>query len=469
MLSIPVAEAFASLDAAVAAVGAIDWDRLPALERLDALDRLETIRRHHTTTSHTITGSLDRNDDGQIGPGLHKVIADVLRISPTESRRRLRDAAQLHPRTTLTGQPMPPELPATATAWAAGTLDIDHLRVIQKFIRDLPEHIAAAEVEKAEAFLAEKATLLRPDQLERAADRLALTINPDGTFSDHDRARKRGFTWCGGQGPDGMSTGRLIATPELRALLEAWCAKFAAPGMCNPDDQNPTVTGEPAQEVIDRDPRTHAQRHHDAIGALLRGQLGDPKLGQHNGLPVTVIVTATLDQLETGAGVAVTGGGTLVPMRDLIRMSSHAYHYLCVYEKHTQRPLYLGRTKRIATGDQRLVLHGLERGCTAPGCDTPGYHTEIHHIDEWAHGGTTDIDKLTLACKTDHTTITPGGWQTRKRKDGRTEWIPPPHLPLRGGTNDYHHPERLLPNDPIADNPAANNPAADTDDEQSTG
>jgi hypothetical protein len=183
-----------------------------------------------------------------------------------------------------------------------------------------------------------------------------------------------------------------------------------------------------------------------------------------------VIVTATLDQLQAGAGVAVTGGGTLVPMRDLIRMSSHAYHYLCVYEKHTQRPLYLGRTKRIATGDQRLVLHGLERGCTAPGCDVPGYHTEIHHIHEWAHGGTTDINKLTLACRTDHPLIKPGGWQTRKRSDGRTEWIPPPNLPLRGGTNDYHHPERLLPkDDPAADNPTANNPAADTDDEQSTG
>jgi len=51
MLSIPVAEVFASLDAAVAAVGTIDWDRLPALERLDALDRLENIRRHHTTTN----------------------------------------------------------------------------------------------------------------------------------------------------------------------------------------------------------------------------------------------------------------------------------------------------------------------------------------------------------------------------------------------------------------------------------
>ena len=82
MLSIPVAEAFASLDAAVAAVGAIDWDRLPALERLDALDRLETVRRRHSVTCHDITGSLDRDDGGQIGPTMHKVISDVLRISP---------------------------------------------------------------------------------------------------------------------------------------------------------------------------------------------------------------------------------------------------------------------------------------------------------------------------------------------------------------------------------------------------
>jgi hypothetical protein len=355
---------------------------------------------------------------------------------------------------------MPPELPATATAWNAGHLDIDHLRVIQKFIRDLPGHIPTAEVQKAEAFLAKKATVLRPDQLEKAADRLAITINPDGKFSDTDRALRRGFTWCGRQRPDGMSIGKLIATPELRAMLEAWSAKFAAPGMCNPEDQSPTVTGEPTPDDINRDTRSHAQRQHDALGALLRGQLGDPKLGRHNGLPVTVIVTATLEQLQTAAGSAVTGGTTLLPMRDVIRMASHAHHYLCIYDKHTQRPLYLGRTKRIATGDQRLVLHALARGCTAPGCDVTGYHTEIHHIDEWANGGNTDIDRLTLACKTDHGTIKPGGWRTRKRKDGRIEWIPPPHLPLRGGTNDFHHPERMLPTD---------DPVANADDEESTG
>jgi hypothetical protein len=151
--------------------------------------------------------------------------------------------------------------------------------------------------------------------------------------------------------------------------------------------------------------------------------------------------------MQAGAGVAVTGGGSLLPIRDLIRMASHAYHYLCVFDKHSERPLYLGRTKRIATGDQRLVLHALERGCTAPGCDVPGYFAEVHHIHEWADGGNTDIDELTFACTTEHPLIKPGGWRTRKRKDGRTEWIPPPHLPLRGGTNDFHHPERFLDND----------------------
>jgi hypothetical protein len=37
------------------------------------------------------------------------------------------------------------------------------------------------------------------------------------------------------------------------------------------------------------------------------------------------------------------------------------------------------------------------------------------------------------------------GWTTRIRKDGRTEWIPPPELDTgQTRVNDYHHPERML-------------------------
>ena len=439
-----ILEAVDALERALEVLGAADWTQVGDGERVGLLDRWETCVRRQRAVAHAVIHGLDA---AELGAPVAVVVADVLRISRSEARRRVRDAEQLAPRTSLSGQLLPPVLPATAAAWAAGVLDPEHLRTIQKFMRELPDHVGPGVAEYCEALLAEKAALLRPDQLEVVADRLAITVNPDGVFSDEDRARKRGFVWCGRQRSDGMSVGKLFATPQLRAMVEAWCAKFAAPGMCNPADHTPTVTGEPSSAVADRDDRSHAQRQHDALAALVRGQLGDPKLGTHNGLPVTIIATATLEQLQSGAGVAVTAGRTLLPMRDLIRMASHAYHYLCVFDKHTQRPLYLGRTKRIATADQRIVLHALVRGCTAPGCDVPGYFTEVHHTDEWADGGATDIDKLTLACTSDHGLITPGGWQTRIRPDGTCEWIPPPGSPQRGGTNTFHHPERFLDND----------------------
>ena len=445
MVSTRVAAVFADLGAAVQALGALDWDSLPVRERLEALGQLETMRRQAAVASLDLVGSVKRCDDKTLGGACAKVIADVIRISPGEARRRIADAGQLQHRSTLTGQPLPPALPATAKVWNAGQLDTEHLRAIQKFHRDLPEGLHPDTVAKAEAFLAEKACELRPDQLEKVGDKLALTLNPDGRFSDEDRAQKRGFLWCGRQRADGMSIGRLTATPELRAMVDAWFAKFAAPGMCNPDDQSPVTAGEPGRANVDGDRRQHSQRQHDALAALVRSQLGDPKLGRHNGLPVAVIVSATLDQLHRGAGHAVTAGGTLLPMRDVIRMASHAYHYLCVFNSHSGRAIYLGRAKRIATADQRIVLHATDRGCTAPGCDMPGYLCETHHVDEWSDGGRTDIDRLTFACGAHHRLIRPGGWTTRKRKDGTTEWRPPPQIPLTAATNDFHHPERMIP------------------------
>ncbi|QEN16170.1 HNH endonuclease signature motif containing protein [Mycolicibacterium sp. ELW1] len=432
------------LDDAVEALAAVDLEMLDAPERFAVLERLETVRRRQVAVSHTLVARLERFEGC---PPVPITLADVLRISSREARRRIRDAEQMAPRRALTGEPLPPVLPETSKAWHAGELDGEHLRVIQKFFRDLPDHVAPIDREKAERTLAQKATALRPDQLDKVAHRLALHLNPDGTFSDEDRARKRGFVWCGGQQLDGMSVGRLVADPELRSLVDAWMAKFAAPGMCNPAEDSPTTT--PSEQVAERDARSYAQRQHDALKALVRGQLGDPKFGQHNGLPVTVIATATVQDLQAQAGHAVTASGTLLPIPDLIRMASHAYHYLALFDGVDGRGLWLGRTKRIATADQRIMLHAKCRGCTRPGCDAPGYHSGVHHAaQDWKSGGTTDVDDLTLACPPDNQLVETGGWTTRQLPDGSTEWIPPPDLPmLRGGVNDYHHPERLLEGD----------------------
>lgn len=131
-----------------------------------------------------------------------------------------------------------------------------------------------------------------------------------------------------------------------------------------------TILGDASSKADERDHRSHAQRKHEA---LLRGALGDPILGRHNG---------------------GTAGGTLLPIKDLIRMVAHSY-YLALVEGITGRTLWLGRTKPIASSDQRLVLHAQDRGRTSPGYDIPGYLCEVHHVDEWSTGGPTDIDNLT--------------------------------------------------------------------------
>ena len=157
-------------------------------------------------------------------------------------------------------------------------------------------------------------------------------------------------------------------------------------------------------------------------------------------------MTTTLTDLEAVTGKGLTGGGTLLPMSDVIRMARHAHHYLAIFDQGKALALY--HTKRLASPGQRIVLYAKDRGCTRPGCDVPGYWCEVHHVEEWATTHHTDINKLALACGSDHPLVEPGGWTTRKRANGDTEWIPPPHLD-RGQprTNGFHHPERLFDDD----------------------
>lgn len=444
MLSNEVSAALDSMVAALDTLAGVDLASLPADDLIGLAERCEHLHRRQIVLRDDLSHHVHRRDVGELGGAPHKVLADWLRITPAEARRRADRVEPLSPRSALTGEPLAPRQPATAEAWRAGLFDVEHVRVIQRFLADLPVAVPAEERDEAEEFLAENARELRPDQLARLADRLALVLNPDGTFSDADRAARRSFMW-GRQRPDGMSEGRLLANPQLRAELDAWFAKHAAPGMCNPADPCPMVDGEPTQAQADGDHRTYGQRQHDALSALVRGQLGDPKLGQHNGLPVTLIVSATLQDLQEKTGYATTGGGTLLPMSDVIRMACHAYHYLALFDGCDGRALWLGRTKRVASADQRVVLHALDCGCTFPGCTVPAYGCEVHHATlDWADGGATDIDDLALACPPHNRLVKRGGWSTRKLKDGSTEWIPPPQRPLVGGVNRYHRPQRLL-------------------------
>jgi hypothetical protein len=437
---------FQALRAVVSRVVGHSFDVLTTPERLALLEQLEHETRRLRVPGHALINQIaEESNATELGGKLSHMLADRLRITRGEANRRIAEAADLGPRRALTGEPLEPRLPATAAAQRNGAIGAGHVAVIRQFFDQLPHWVDAETQQCAEQHLARRAIQFRPEQVRKLADRLVYCLNPDGNFTDVDRARRRGLI-LGKQDSDGMSRLSGLLTPEARGTFEAVLAKLATPGMCNPDDPTPVVDGAPGEETVQHDTRSASQRNHDGLQGALRAVLGSGELGQHNGLPATIIVTTTLRELEAGTGKALTGGGTLLPMNDVIRLARHAHHYLAIFDK--GHAIGLFHAKRLASPGQRIVLYAKDRGCTAPGCDVPGYLCEVHHIDEYAACRATDMDNLTFACGSHHRLIKPGGWNTRKGANGDIEWIPPPHLD-RGQprTNTFHHPEQLLCND----------------------
>ncbi len=429
----------------------LNCEALATPELLELLERSERVRRRLPSVEHPMINVLARQaTPEELGAKLSHVLADCTLTSRGEASRRIKEAADLGPRHGLTGEPLPPVLAATAAAQRAGKLGAGQVAVIRRFWHHLPGSVDAATRERAEAHLARLGSAFGPEHMNGLAALLANRLNPDGTYHDEDRARRRGLT-LGNQDIDSMSDLRARLTPEARATVEAVLAKLAAPGMCNPDNDSPCVDGAPNQQAIEGDTRSQAQRQHDALLAALRALLASGKLGQHNGLPASIIVTTTLSELEKAAGRGLTGGGTLLPMSDVIRLARHARHYSpasgryphAIFDKGKALALY--HTKRLASPAQRIVLYAKDRGCAAPGCTVPGYYSEVHHVVGYATCGCTDVNNLAFGCPTQHRVVRPGGWSTRKNARGDTEWIPPPLLD-RGQprTNTYWHPEKLL-------------------------
>jgi hypothetical protein len=412
--------------------------------RVDVAERLETQDRVNRGLMYRFFAEIaDPPDEAGSIALMRSVLWARLRITPNEITRRCTLAVRIRPRRSLTGPPLPPQLPALAAAVAAGSVGEDHIRAVCRAIDVLPGCVSPVDTATGERTLVEHATTVDAGIVVKLGQRIADYLNPDGLFSDDDRARRRGLH-LGRQGPDGMSRLTGLLDPQARAYVEAIDAAVR-PGRRQPGNDRDS-----------RDDRSPAQRCHDALKLGLHTAIASGGLGVHRGHPVTVVVTTTLAELNQAAKAAVdpsvpmpaparTGGGSRLPMRDLISMAAKAIHYLAVFDDHTERPLYLGRQKRVATADQRLICYARDRGCTRPNCLESGYRCEVHHSPDWAHGGRTDADALYFACGPDHGMASRGELHTQVVDGGRLGWTDgtgPPEV------NHAHHPDELLRGDP---------------------
>ncbi len=403
--------------------------------RVDVAERLETQERVNRGLMYRVFAEIaDPPDESTSVAQVRSMLWQRLRVTPNELTRRFKLAARIRPRRSLTAPSLAPELPELAAAVETGSVGDDHIRAVCRAVDTLPACVSPVDVAATERTLVNHAIKVDAGIVAKLGERIADYLNPDGLFSDEDRARRRGLHF-GRQGSDGMSRLSGLLDPEARAYLEAIEAAVR-PGRHRPGNESDL-----------RDDRTPAQRCHDALKLGLRTAIGSGELGVHRGHPVTVVVSTTLAELTNAADVAParTGGGSRLPMRDLIRLAANAIHYLAVFDDHTGRPLYLGRQKRIATQDQRLICYARDRGCTRPNCLEPGYRCEVHHPNDWARGGRTNADELYFVCGHDHGMVSRGEARTVVTEEGRLGWTEgtgPPEI------NHAHHPDELLRGDP---------------------
>ena len=441
-------EAVAALRAAYDAFAACDLTALTRTELLGVLDEYEALTCQMPTVLHRLLAQLQADTTPQEmgAKSWNTVLRIRWRLSTAEASRRLGEAAELGPRRALTGEPLPPVLPVVAAAEAAGLITADHVKVLRDAVSRLPSFVDTTTAEQFEADLVRVAVGVGPKELKDTAELRLFLLDQDGPEPDDtERARKRGAT-VGRQGRDGMTALTAHLDPETAAVWEILFAKFAAPGMCSPADEQPCTSGTPSQTQIDNDHRSLAQRQHDALLVIGRIALMTD-LGQLNGLPVSLIIRTTLQDLESRAGIGISGGGTKIPVTDVIRMAGHAHWHLAVFDQATGSALNHFRARRVASPAQRIMLIARDGGCTKPGCTVGPYGCQAHHaVSDWADGGNTNIDEMALACGPDNRLVhTDGGYTTSINPDGDVEWRPPPHLEHGQNRINYHHrPELLL-------------------------
>ncbi|MGU3292656.1 DUF222 domain-containing protein [Williamsia sp. M5A3_1d] len=449
---------YAALEQIVDRILSADSTSCTEEEVADLAIRRERITRQlEAAGNRRILEVSDRDAHRAVGcVNLTEFLRTTVRV--TQPKKRLKEVQALEPMHAMTGEKLSPVCPNTARELAAGSIGPDHVHAVLDVMAKIPTAVEPEHRAFAEQTLAEFATTLTPREIAAAGVRMLAHLDPDGTLTDdRDRARNRKLS-LGCQDSQLMSKLTATLDPVTRALFDVVLAKWAAPGMNNPDDeQSPAGDGndvDPAvlRDAADRDCRSQSQRNHDALKSILAAAVNGGLLGgSHRGLPPQIIVSITDAQLREHAGVARTATGSDLPMTDVIKLAADAQTHLAVFSDITNEPLFLGRSRRLASQSQRLMAFAQYRGCSKDDCGVPFAYTEMHHAEaDWADGGLTDSPHMAPACGAHNRAvgIEPHQWVTEKIADGpdkgRYGWRHNTDPPGTARANHLHRIDGLL-------------------------
>jgi hypothetical protein len=120
-----------------------DWAELSEHQVLERAAGLEDLTRLVTATRIAAAGVIERRGmAARFGASpTAALLRDVLRIRPGEARSLVRAARTVLLEPQLTGHVSPPRLPELADAMLDGSINTDHIWVMEGTIRSLPPRV----------------------------------------------------------------------------------------------------------------------------------------------------------------------------------------------------------------------------------------------------------------------------------------------------------------------------------------
>jgi len=315
-----------------------------------------------------------------------------------------------------------PWLAEVAGGVGAGDVSVAAAAAIQQGLGVPTADVAADDLADAAHTLVVEAAILPPEKVARRARELRDQLDADGVADREALLRQKRFLKLIPL-PDGMTRLTGMLDPESAALVTDAIDLVTAPRRGGPRFVDPAQKAR-ADAIVD-DSRTTEQLTLDALVEMVRiaGAADEGRVFATRKPAVRVHVTvADLDR-RAGAG-HIEGQGASISVATVERRAC-ADGYLPILFDDCGRALDLGRTQRLFSEKQRLVLAAIWGGCAIAGCERPPSWTEAHHCDEWdRHHGPSDVSNGILLCRHHHMWVHNTGRRIRRR--GTEFWLEPP-------------------------------------------
>ncbi len=278
-----------------------------------------------------------------------------------------------------------PALPCAYTAFRAGAIGVDHLVPLARLSKRLPEHFAAAEAD-----LAAQARLRTPHGVKALVAEFVLRHEPQPKLEDDPEVGVRFVSR-----DDGCVELYGVLDPLTGAVLQKTLNDLAdALWREQHPERNKTRADRPEHPIT----MIHALRalcdrpHSTARRALRRSRYL---------LHVLIDYQTLLHGLHQRS-IAITAADQPLPVETVRKLACDA-ELLPVVLNGDAMPIDMGRAKRWFTNAQHVAALSMFQTCAM--CDVPAEQCALHHINDWQHGGTTDLANACALCVSCHDTV----------------------------------------------------------------